>query len=144
MTPMWVLDTSVIIKWVRQEEVLADRALALLHAYLDGQSQISVPSLLAYEIANLLRYKTDLEAAQVETAIQGLFNLGLHWFAPTAPVTHRAVVIAREHETSVYDASFAALAEALGAIFITADERLVRGLAPLPYVAFLGDVEVTA
>ena len=144
MTPMWVLDTSVIIKWVRQEEILADRALALLHAYLDGQSQISVPSLLAYEIANVLRYKTDLDTAQVETAIQGLFNMGLHWFAPTAPVTRRAVVIARDHDTSVYDATFVALAEALGAIFITADERLVRGLAPLSYVAALGDVEVSA
>jgi len=144
MTPMWVLDTSVVIKWVRQEEILADRALALLHAYLDGQSQISVPSLLAYEVANVLRDKADLDTAQVEMAIQGLCNLGLRRFAPTAPVTRRALVIARAHETSVYEATFAALSETLGAIFITADARLVQGLAPLSYAAFLGDVEVSA
>ena len=53
----------------------------------------------------------------------------------------RAVVIARDHDTSVYDAAFAALAESVGATFVTADERLVRRLAPLPYVAFLGDGE---
>jgi hypothetical protein len=30
-----VLDTSVILKWFRQEEVLADQALALRDAYLE-------------------------------------------------------------------------------------------------------------
>jgi len=32
----------------------------------------------------------------------------------------------------------------MGADLITAEERLVRRLTPLPYVAFLGDVEVPA
>jgi hypothetical protein len=32
-----VLDTSVVIKWFRQGEVLASQALALRDAYLDGR-----------------------------------------------------------------------------------------------------------
>ena len=36
-----VLDTSVVLKWFRQEEVLANHAWGLLQGYLDGQSQIS-------------------------------------------------------------------------------------------------------
>ena len=78
MTQRLVVDTSVAVKWIRQEEVLADRALALLQSYLDGWRQISVPTLLGYEIANVLRYKNDLTTAQVETAIQALFDLRWH------------------------------------------------------------------
>jgi predicted nucleic acid-binding protein len=137
-----VLDTSVVLKWIRQEEILANRALGLLQGYLDGQSQISVPALLGYEVANVLRYKTDLTTAQVETAVQALFDLELEWIAPLPSVMRRAVVIARDCDTSVYDATFAALAESLGATFVTADERLVRKLEPFPSVRFLGELDL--
>jgi predicted nucleic acid-binding protein len=144
MTARLVPDTSVVLKWIRQEEILADRALGLLQGYLDGRSQITVPALLGYEFANVLRYKADLTTVQMETAIQAVFDLQLEWVAPSPTVIRRAVVIAREHDTSVYDATFAAVAEGIGATFVTADERLARHLAALHYVAFLGDVEVPA
>lgn len=136
-----VLDTSVVIKWFRQGEVLAERALALRAAYLEGHSLISVPTLLAYELANVLRYKGDLTTAQVEDAVQSLFDMGLTWEAPSAPTIRRAVALARDLDTTVYDATFAALAENLEATFITADERLARCLGPLSFVRFLGNVE---
>ncbi len=141
MIPHLVLDTSVVLKWIRQEEILANRALGLLQDYLDGQSHISVPTLLGYEVANVLRYKADLTTMQVETAIQALFDLDLDWIPPSPAVMRRAVVIARNHDASVYDATFAALSESIGATFVTADERLARRLTDLPCVAFLGDVE---
>ncbi|MFP4346297.1 MAG: type II toxin-antitoxin system VapC family toxin [Anaerolineales bacterium] len=144
MTHVLLLDTSVVIKWFRREEILADCALDLLHGYLVGQLQVFAPSLLVYEIANVLRYKNDLTTAQIETALQDLLDLGFEWIAPTAVVIRRAVVIARDYDTSVYDATFAATAETLGADFVTADERLVRRLAGLPYVRFLGDVGPSA
>jgi predicted nucleic acid-binding protein len=53
----------------------------------------------------------------------------------------RAAVIAREADATVYDATFAALAESLEATFVTADERLVRRLKGWPFVIFLGEVE---
>jgi predicted nucleic acid-binding protein len=65
-----VLDTSVILKWFRQEEILADQALRLRQAYLAGQVTISVPTLLAYELANVLRYKRELTTEQVQQAVQ--------------------------------------------------------------------------
>ena len=36
-----VLDSSVIVKWLRQEEILAREALALRQAYLDGKPRLS-------------------------------------------------------------------------------------------------------
>jgi predicted nucleic acid-binding protein len=136
-----VPDTSVVIKWFRQGEILAERALALRAAYLAGHVQVSVPSLLAYELTNVLRYKDDLTTAQVEEAIQSLFDMGLEWVPPSAAVMRRAAVIARTSDATVYDATFAALAESLKATFVTADEHLVRRLAAWPFVCFLGDVE---
>jgi predicted nucleic acid-binding protein len=137
-----VLDTSVVIKWFRQGEVLASQALALRDAYLEGQIMVSGPALLAYELANVLRYKNDLTTGQIEDAVQSLFDMGLEWVSPSATVMRRAVVIARERDTTVYDAVFVALAEALNATLITADERLTHRLAAFPFVLFLGEVEL--
>jgi predicted nucleic acid-binding protein len=133
-----VLDTSVIIKWFRHGEVLAEPALALRDAYLDGQIEVTLPSLLAYELANVLHYKADLTTEQVQTAVGSLFYMGLGWVLPSSAVIERAVEIARTYDTTVYDATFAALAESLGATFVTADEHLVRRLEALSFVRFLG------
>ncbi len=133
-----VLDTSVLIKWFRQGEVLADHALRWRDAYLQGEVEIAVPSLVAYELANVLRYKDDLTTAQVGEAVQSLFDMGLKWVAPSALTMRRAVAIAREREVTVYDAVFVSLAEALGADLVTADERLVRRLSGFPFVHLLG------
>ena len=139
MPPVFVLDTSVIIKWFRQGEVLAKQALALRTAYLEGEITITVPALLAYELTNVLRYKGDLTTAQVEEAVQSLFGMALNWAPPSATMMRRAVTIAREYEVTVYDATFIAVAESLGAVFVTADEQLARKLAPLSFVRFLGE-----
>ncbi len=72
-----VLDTSVVLKWIRQEEILAEQALAILHGYLEGHIQVIVPTLLIYEVANVLRYKNELTTTYLETAIQSLFDLGV-------------------------------------------------------------------
>ena len=74
-----ILDTSVVIKWYRQGEGLADRALALRDAYLDGQIAIVVPSLLAYELSNVLCFKQDLTTEDVKAAIESLYDMGLDW-----------------------------------------------------------------
>ena len=136
------LDTSVLIKWFRQGEVLAEQALALRAAYLAGRMSITLPSLLAYELANVLRYKEDLSTEQVRAAVRSLFDMQMTWMLPSARVMEQAVEIARTHDTTVYDATFAALAGALGATFVTADERLARRLGLLSFVRFLGELDL--
>lgn len=140
MTSSFVLDTSVVLKWIRQEEILADRALSILHTYLEGRNRLIVPTLLAYEVANVLRYKPELSTADVVLALQSLFDLGLEWVSASSILTQRAVIIARTYDTTVYDAVFAAVAESVGATFVTADARLVQRLEALPFVIFLGDM----
>ena len=137
-----VLDSSVVIKWYRQGEVLTEQALLLREAYLNGEAAVSVPSLLVYELANVLHYKNDLSTDQVQEAIRSLLALGLNVFPPGNLLMCQAVEIALTYQTTVYDATFAALAQALPATFVTADERLARRLEGLSFVYCLADVEV--
>lgn len=142
MDNSFVLDTSVILKWFRQGEILSDQALSLRDAYLDGRIPVTLPALVAYELANVLRYKNDLAIDQVQAAVGSLIDMGLDWIPPSSDTLRRAVEMARAYETTVYDATFAATAEALNATFVTADKRLVRQLDALPFVYFLGEVGV--
>ena len=142
MTSAVVLDTSVIIKWFRQGEILAPQALALRRAYLEGSLTVAVPDVLVYEVANVLRYKGDLSTEQIGQAVQSLFDIGIDIVPPSAELMRRAVALAYTHNETVYDAVFVALAETLEADFITADEQLVKQMAGLPFVRFLGDVEL--
>ena len=129
-----------VFSWVAGPTPLAaTRDASPLHKPIAGRRR--VPSLLAYELANGLRYKGDLTTAQVEEAIQSLFDMALEWEPPTPAMMRRAAVIARAADATVYDATFAALAESLVATFVTADERLVRRLEGWPFVIFLGEVE---
>jgi predicted nucleic acid-binding protein len=137
-----VLDTSVVVKWFRQGEILAAPALKLRAAYLDGQIAVFAPALLAYELANVLRYKSDLTADQVQDAVRSLFDMGLEWALPTSAAMCRAAEIAYACEATIYDAAFVALAESLGAAYITADERLTHRMEAYPFVCFLGDVAI--
>jgi predicted nucleic acid-binding protein len=135
-----VLDTSVVIKWYRQGEVLAKQALVLREAYLSGEATVSVPSLLVYELANVLHYKNDLSAEQVQEAVRSLLALNLHIFPPDDLLMCQAVEIARSYRTTVYEATFAALAQVLPASFVTADEGLARRLGGLSFVHPLAEV----
>jgi predicted nucleic acid-binding protein len=135
-----VLDTSVVIKWYRQGEVLAKQALALRAAYLEGRSAISAPSLLIYELANMLRYKSDLSTAQVQAAVQGLFAMSLNILLPDSSLMRQAVELARAYEITAYDAVFVALAQTLPATLVTADDRLAACLSGLPWVHALSEV----
>lgn len=128
MTATVVLDSSVLLKWFRQGEELADRALALRAAFLAGELEVVLPWLAAYEVANVLRFKRDLTSSQVQDAVQALLDMDLSWVAPTPALMRRAVALACEADLTVYDATFVALAEGLEATFITADERLTERL----------------
>ncbi len=134
MTPKIVLDTSVIIKWFRQEEVWAEQALRLRAAYLQGQIAIVVPWLLMYEVANVLRYNKEYSTEQVQTAVQSLFDMQLEWAAPSANTIKQAVQLAHTHDVTVYDATFAALAESYETLFFTADDRFARQTTALKSV----------
>jgi len=135
-----VLDSSVVIKWFREGEILRDKALALRQAYLDGRLAISIPDLLIYEIANVLRYKPDLTREQVQAAIRSLFDMGLTILSISPTVAHKAIEFAYAYDITIYDALFMAFARELNMNLITADEGLIFRVKGAPYVRFLGNL----
>lgn len=135
-----VLDSSVVIKWFREREALREQALLVRRAYLEGQLKVFVPDLLFYEIANVLRYKSDLSEEHVCVAVQTLFDMKLERLSITPKVLTRAIEIAYECNVTVYDALFVASAESVDAVLVTADERLVTACEPLALVRFLGEI----
>lgn len=140
LTGSAVLDSSVILKWFRAHEVLREQALWIRQAYLDGNLRVYAPDLLIYEIANVLRYKPDMDPRKVQQAIGSLFDMGIGIVPPSERLMARAVEIAYSHKVTIYDAVFSALAERLNAPFVTADEKLAEKLRKLDYVHFLGEV----
>ncbi len=138
MRPVVVLDTSVVVKWIRRHEVFAQEALEWRERFLDEEISVMVPDVAAYEMANVLRYKDDMTTEQVKDAVGSLFEMGIELFALTPAVLLRAIEMARGYAITVYDAVFLATAEALDADMVTADERLIWRLADLTWVHFLG------
>jgi predicted nucleic acid-binding protein len=55
---MYVIDTSVVVKWFVKEKD-SDVALEILEHYRSGNFTIIVPDLLIYEFTNVLRYKNE-------------------------------------------------------------------------------------
>jgi len=129
-----VLDTSVFIKWYRQHEEYAAEALLIRDAYLAGEILLVEPDVAVYEFANVMRYMDELTTEQVQLAVESLLALPIRWLKPDAGLMQRTVAIAREHDATVYDAVFAAMAEQLSASYVTADMRFVRRVPDLSYV----------
>ena len=134
---MIVLDASVILKWVLDEEPQGSSARSYRNQHLAGNNQIAVPELLFYEIASGLVARTSLtpeEAIEgftriVETELES-HNLRVEDFAT-------AIQMSRQFNISLYDSSYIALAAALGCEFITADAHLAKKVKSLPYVKLL-------
>jgi predicted nucleic acid-binding protein len=135
----FVVDTSVVLKWLRRDEPLFAEARVLRQRLLEGEIRLAAPFLLAYELANVLHYKREMSTAEVMEAVRSIYETGLEWYGPTQALIERTIEIARIYDIAAYDATFVALAEALGGEFITADEKAFRRLTSLPYVKFLGN-----
>ena len=128
---MIVLDASVALKWVLPDEEGGDAAWELAVRHARGTGTIAVPDLMFYEAANVLAMTPRLSRQSSWDAWHDLSMMRLDVYAPTAQEMHRAMEISRTCRVSVYDAYYAALAEALDCKMVTADLKLARKLAKL-------------
>jgi len=136
-----VVDTSVLVKWIKtKDEDLLNEARHLL-ADIDRLSlEVHVPALLLYELGNILVIKTDLDAAGLNAALNDLEALPFIVAPPATPLLKRAARLGRELNLTFYDASFLALAVELDCPFITADRRFFERARSLPRVRHLSSV----
>jgi predicted nucleic acid-binding protein len=137
----YLLDTSVIIKWFSSpDDPDIERALRLRDDYMHQLCEIAVPDLLLYELANLLRYRPRMTLDGINAALESLRLMHIEIFPYDYTVSSRAATIAIERDISMCEAYFVALSAHLRCQMITADERLYRKIADLPWVILLSSI----
>ncbi len=117
-----VVDASVAIKWVCQEEGTPE-ALALL-----GQTSLTAPDFLVVECANILWKMVKRGQLSKREALLGariLANADIE-LLPTRFLLERTATIAVDLDHPAYDCMYLALAEAYDWSYVTADERFAR------------------
>ena len=144
---MICVDASVAAKWFLQEE-WADRARALLRDTLNADELIVAPSLLPYEVTNILRQRLRGDAPiPLEQAIVHLDDfLSVPIELRSPPWLHRRALILADTFglPAAYDAHYVALAEDLDCVLWTDDRRLLRIVGDrLAFVRSICDYDVT-
>lgn len=123
--PKVVVDASVMAKWFLDEE-FSDDARLLRDRFVTGKSTIAVPSLLFYEVLNAMKYSGVYKAGQLALAARSLSKYGFEVWEPKGKLYEQTGKVSLEHEISVYDASYIALAMSLQATLYTADTDLTQ------------------
>lgn len=128
-TPALVVDASVALKWLIEEEG-SEAALAL------RTCDLAAPALLRIEAANALR---TLAGRGETTPAKALALLDLLQTAPVTLVDADDVLEARALEMAlalghpVHDCVYLALAERMDRTLVTADRRFLRALEATPH-----------
>lgn len=118
-----VVDASVAAKWFIPEED-SGKASMILKEYANGKIELYAPDLLVYEVINVMRYRPDIRDDLLAANVESLFKLQLSLIPPSPDVMAEAAAKARTLNLSIYDACYIAVAEALAANLVTADEKL--------------------
>lgn len=122
-----ILDSSVVAKWFFPEEQNG-AALKIKEDFVNKKITISAPTLIFYEVNNLL--KTAVKSLRIErkkaiNAYEGFLELGLISYS-TKDLLENSLDKAINLDISSYDASYIVLAEYLKDSFFTADQKLLK------------------
>ncbi|AWS00416.1 type II toxin-antitoxin system VapC family toxin [Metallosphaera hakonensis] len=134
---MAVVDASVVIKWFANEEH-SDKSLLLRDAYAKGLDDLFSPCILPFEVINGLKYSYNLgENELIEISrILNDFQITLY---PFDHLMDEAVSLSSRYGITIYDASYIALGKTLDEKVYTADEKLLRKVRGLTFVAHIKD-----
>jgi len=123
---MIIVDASVVVKWIKQDEEDADIALSLYTSHLRKEEKIEVPRLLFYEVANFIATKPRVKSTTVKINLKFLFNSDLNIHIENNEELTEATLLAKEYHTSLYDMLYAVVAENKKCVLVTADENFVK------------------
>lgn len=134
---MVVLDTSIIYKWLREEDN-RHLSLKILDDFLDGKEEVIVPDIILYELSNALAFKKELTEEEILEAWEFFIDLNIQIFVPDSRFVEKCIKFAKKYRVTVYDASYAVLAKEKRCNLITKDEKFAETVN-LPFVQTLSD-----
>jgi predicted nucleic acid-binding protein len=121
-----LLDTAVAVKWFVTEED-SKRPLDLQQAHIRDDLQLHAPDILLMESANALRY-AGLSEERILQNLETIPALGVEIIPFSFDVLNSAVSLSLQHDVTVYDAYFLALAQTMEIPLITADRKMLSRL----------------
>ena len=124
---IWVLDASVALRWVLEDE-RDDSADAVLRLVLERPRLFAVPELFAFEVLAVLLRLHPRPLLAYRQAILPILQGGLLRLPMTDELLASCDRLAAAGLTG-YDASYAGLAELLGGVWLTFDSRAHTRLA---------------
>ena len=139
-----VIDASVALKWVLDDEQDIQQALALRDDFLRNRRiQLFAPSLYIYEVINGITSairRRRLRDAEGRDLLRSLLEAEV---VLSVPGIDRMYKIALDFGLSAYDSSYVSLAEDLAADFLTADRQLYDAVRDkFPWVRWIGDYPI--
>ncbi|MFH1713246.1 MAG: type II toxin-antitoxin system VapC family toxin [Candidatus Jacksonbacteria bacterium] len=123
----YILDASVAVKWFAGagEEHL-DKALALFNLVVARKITFLAPELLVYELSNALWKGKNFNNRQLNEAMKAFYALSVELFSANMILLQKAHQIAVDYNITVYDATYAALAELKECSLITANPKCFK------------------
>jgi predicted nucleic acid-binding protein len=127
---LYVIDAGVVVKWFIPE-VDSAKAHQLLDRYLQGIDTPVAPDLLIAECGNVFWRRCrqgDITPDEATESLADLLTLQVPLVSATRLV-QSALSLALQHQRTIYDALYLALAQERNCDLITADERFLHALS---------------
>ena len=125
---MWILDSSIAIKWFFTDEIDWDLAQKVQNQLIAKPDQFMVPTLFFYEFTAVILRKSARDRLFAQKALNCLYQLGI----PTAEIgeelSNIAIDLVCRYGLSFYDGIFVALAKSIKGAWLTSDQKALRKL----------------
>ena len=137
-----VVDANVVVKLFVEEDY-SKNARDLRNSYIEGSIQISVPSLLYYEVMNAILFTRKLSLEGIELALRSIAEYDFIIINPDHNLNIKIIRLAKKYNISVYDATYVGLALATNSILYTSDAKLIKSV-DLPNVKHIKEFKSNA
>lgn len=143
MNHAFVIDASVALKWLIQEE-FTGQAVALLQDSRRSKRPLYSPPVLTNEVTNALYQqlrRRSISQEEAEEALEQFFGWPTVQIVSLPGLYQRAFAFARNHQLpDIYDSLYIVLAQMLNAELWTDDRRLIQGIgSSTPWVRWIRD-----
>jgi predicted nucleic acid-binding protein len=119
----FVLDSSVLIKWLNQEnENYLAQASKIFQDLNSDKIEIFTPEFSILEVANVLIYGKKIDIEKVKIGISDLRKLPINFRRLEDDLVKRALEVSTRNRITVYDAIFVSLAESKNCQLISDDK----------------------
>jgi predicted nucleic acid-binding protein len=137
----YVVDASVILKWVLGDEKEPDheKAVDLLRFWTEGGAELMAPSLWKYEVGNFLGRNLQQNARD---KMNLLINLNIGNVELSKTMYEQCFSWMDKNKVTFYDACYLAAAFEVQGILITADQNFVSKMGKTKKICLLTNIDL--